>query len=97
MWSGPLHNAEFVGRVLEHVDGNLDKYGTSTRMKGMLTVAKEVRSHCGFLMRFADLFLLLCRSSERHFISPQQKWQVPSTAQHHHWRTSRELKLRKNN
>ncbi|KIM58909.1 hypothetical protein SCLCIDRAFT_1050790 [Scleroderma citrinum Foug A] len=41
MWSGPLHNAEFVGRVLEHVDGNLDKYGTSTRMKGMLTVAKE--------------------------------------------------------
>ncbi|KAL4067985.1 tRNA methyltransferase [Scleroderma citrinum] len=41
MWSGPLHNTEFVDRVLEHVDGNLDKYGTSTRMRGMLTVAKE--------------------------------------------------------
>ncbi|KAG6333651.1 hypothetical protein ID866_5438 [Astraeus odoratus] len=41
MWSGPLHDSQFVSRVLEHVDGNLDKYGTSTRMKGMLTVAKE--------------------------------------------------------
>lgn len=42
MWSGPIHDSEFVGQVLDHLEGNEDKYGTSTRMKGMLTVAKEV-------------------------------------------------------
>ncbi|KIJ68912.1 hypothetical protein HYDPIDRAFT_178862 [Hydnomerulius pinastri MD-312] len=41
MWSGPLHDAAFVSKVLEHLDKNADKYGTSTRMKGMLTVAQE--------------------------------------------------------
>ena len=43
MWSGAIHDREFVGAVLAHLDGNEDKYGTSTRMRGMLTVAKEVR------------------------------------------------------
>lgn len=42
MWSGPIHDSEFVTKVLEHLADNVDKYGTSTRMKGMLTVAKEV-------------------------------------------------------
>ena len=42
MWSGPIHDSEFVGKVLEHVNTNDDHYGTSLRMKGMLTVAKEV-------------------------------------------------------
>ncbi len=42
MWSGPIHDVEFVSKVLEHVDVNSANYGTSTRMKGMLTVAKEV-------------------------------------------------------
>ncbi|KAG7452487.1 N2,N2-dimethylguanosine tRNA methyltransferase [Guyanagaster necrorhizus] len=41
MWSGPIHDTDFVAKVLEHVEGNPDSYGTSTRMKGMLTVAKE--------------------------------------------------------
>ncbi|KAI0362202.1 N2,N2-dimethylguanosine tRNA methyltransferase [Trametes cingulata] len=41
MWSGPIHNKEFVSSVLAHVEANEDKYGTSARMKGMLTVAKE--------------------------------------------------------
>ena len=43
MWSGPLHNAEFVAKVVEHVDRNAKSYGTSARMKGMLAVAQEVR------------------------------------------------------
>ena len=42
MWSGPLHDPEFVAEVLAHVETNEDKYGTAPRMKGMLTVAKEV-------------------------------------------------------
>ena len=42
MWSGALHNPEFVSSVLTHVEANEDKYGTAARMKGMLTVAKEV-------------------------------------------------------
>jgi tRNA (guanine26-N2/guanine27-N2)-dimethyltransferase len=42
MWSGPIHDSDFAACVLEHLESNQDKYGTSTRMKGMLTVAKEV-------------------------------------------------------
>jgi tRNA (guanine26-N2/guanine27-N2)-dimethyltransferase len=42
MWSAPIHDPEFVGKVLQHLDNNETLYGTATRMKGMLTVAKEV-------------------------------------------------------
>lgn len=48
MWSGPLHNPEFVAKVVEHVDQNTKNYGTSTRMKGMLAVAQEVRARHQF-------------------------------------------------
>ncbi|CAL1704528.1 unnamed protein product [Somion occarium] len=41
MWSGAIHDVDFVSRVLEHVVANESKYGTATRMKGMLTLAKE--------------------------------------------------------
>lgn len=44
MWSGPLHDPAFVGRVLEHLEENKHHYGTVARMKGMLTLAKEVRT-----------------------------------------------------
>lgn len=42
MWNGRIHDPQFVGRILEHVEDNEDKYGTSARMRGMLSVAKEV-------------------------------------------------------
>lgn len=41
MWSAPIQNPEFIGKVLEHVEESPDNYGTVARMKGMLTVAKE--------------------------------------------------------
>jgi len=41
MWSGPIHDVDFVTEVLEHLNSDEAKYGTLTRMKGMLTVAKE--------------------------------------------------------
>ncbi|ESK97021.1 trna (guanine-n2-)-methyltransferase [Moniliophthora roreri MCA 2997] len=41
MWSGDIHDTEFVSKVLEHVESNSTRYGTATRMRGMLTVAKE--------------------------------------------------------
>lgn len=44
MWSAPIHDRDFVAKVLEHLDANQTQYGTFTRMKGMLTVAKEVSS-----------------------------------------------------
>lgn len=44
MWSGSLHNTEFVSKILEHLETSEHEYGTATRMKGMLTVAKEVRA-----------------------------------------------------
>jgi tRNA G26 N,N-dimethylase Trm1 len=44
MWSGPIHDSGFITRVLEHLESNQEKYGTFPRMKGMLTVAQEVRA-----------------------------------------------------
>jgi tRNA (guanine26-N2/guanine27-N2)-dimethyltransferase len=44
MWSAPMHDANFVEKVLEHLETHQNNYGTSARMKGMLTVAKEVRN-----------------------------------------------------
>ncbi|KAJ4000743.1 N2 N2-dimethylguanosine tRNA methyltransferase [Lentinula boryana] len=41
MWSGPIHDTDFVSRVLQHTEANKDHYGTAARMQGMLTVAKE--------------------------------------------------------
>ncbi|KAF8212204.1 N2,N2-dimethylguanosine tRNA methyltransferase-domain-containing protein [Mycena galopus ATCC 62051] len=41
MWSAPIHNPEFIGKVLNHLENNESQYGTAARMKGMLTVAKE--------------------------------------------------------
>jgi tRNA (guanine26-N2/guanine27-N2)-dimethyltransferase len=46
MWSAPLHDAEFVAKVLGHVEANKSLYGTAARMRGMLTLAKEA----GFLI-----------------------------------------------
>jgi tRNA (guanine26-N2/guanine27-N2)-dimethyltransferase len=43
MWNAPIHNSTFVDNVLKHLEANEDKYGTAARMKGMLTVAKEVK------------------------------------------------------
>jgi tRNA (guanine26-N2/guanine27-N2)-dimethyltransferase len=54
MWSGPLHNTDFVGKVIKHVEENEDHYGTSPRMKGMLTVAKEVSSLTNALPSITD-------------------------------------------
>lgn len=42
MWSGPLHDPSFIARMLDHLESNQSNYGTAVRMKGMLTVAKEV-------------------------------------------------------
>ncbi|KAJ7905527.1 N2,N2-dimethylguanosine tRNA methyltransferase, partial [Mycena olivaceomarginata] len=41
MWSAPIHDSEFVAKVLDHLENNESQYGTAVRMKGMLTVAKE--------------------------------------------------------
>jgi tRNA (guanine26-N2/guanine27-N2)-dimethyltransferase len=49
MWSAPIHDAEFLAKVLAHVDANKGLYGTAARMKGMLTLAKEA----GFFLLFA--------------------------------------------
>ncbi|KAH7871815.1 N2 N2-dimethylguanosine tRNA methyltransferase [Lentinula edodes] len=41
MWSGPIHDTDFVSKVLQHTESHKDLYGTASRMQGMLTVAKE--------------------------------------------------------
>ncbi|ORY73655.1 S-adenosyl-L-methionine-dependent methyltransferase, partial [Leucosporidium creatinivorum] len=41
MWSAPIHNKEFVGEMLEHVQAHASEFGTSSRIEGMLTIAKQ--------------------------------------------------------
>ena len=76
MWNGQIHDPHFVGQMLGHLEDNESKYGTSTRMKGMLTVAKEVETLSHFFV--TSLIELqrnyLCRSTLR-----LQGWQVSST------------------
>ncbi|OAX44694.1 N2,N2-dimethylguanosine tRNA methyltransferase [Rhizopogon vinicolor AM-OR11-026] len=62
MWSGPLHNNNFLSKVLEHLESNQGKYGTAVRMRGMLTVAKE-ELHVPFYFtpsRIAGFFHSIC-------------------------------------
>lgn len=66
MWSGPLHNKDFVGKVIAHVEENEKLYGTASRMKGMLTVAKEVLFPFSFLLR-SSLFLIHLQELENPF------------------------------
>ena len=42
MWSAPIHDTTFAAKILDHLESNQNHYGTAARMKGMLTVAKEV-------------------------------------------------------
>jgi len=49
MWGAPIHNREFVKEMLEHVEENSKDFKTSERIKGMLTVAYNVRSLSSYL------------------------------------------------
>lgn len=40
-WNAPIHNKEFVTKVIEHVTLNQDAFNTKTRMIGMMTVINE--------------------------------------------------------
>ncbi|KAH9001144.1 N2 N2-dimethylguanosine tRNA methyltransferase [Lactarius akahatsu] len=64
MWNGPIHDPQFIGGILEHLESSEDKYGTSTRMKGMLTVAKEELSAPFYFTpsRVASFFHCTCPS-----------------------------------
>ncbi|KAH9050649.1 N2 N2-dimethylguanosine tRNA methyltransferase [Lactarius hengduanensis] len=64
MWNGPIHDSQFIGGILEHLEGSEDKYGTSIRMKGMLTVAKEELSTPFYFTpsRVASFFHCTCPS-----------------------------------
>jgi tRNA (guanine26-N2/guanine27-N2)-dimethyltransferase len=47
MWSGPLHNQEFVNQMLTHIEDSASEFKTAERIKGMVTVAKNVRPQTG--------------------------------------------------
>ena len=61
MWSSQLHDPDFIRKVLEHLESSKDQYGTSARMKGMLTVAQEVR-----IVPLAFLYLHIIGRSFKH-------------------------------
>lgn len=43
MWMGKLHDVEFVGKMLGHIQENPDDFATAARIEGMLSVAQSVR------------------------------------------------------
>ena len=43
MWSGPLHDPEFVGKMIDHVKSGDAEYKTQARILGMCTIAQAVR------------------------------------------------------
>ena len=68
--------------VLQHIDECTDKYGTSTRMKGMLTVAFEV----GVARTSSSLVnLLISRNWMRRSISHRQKLPASSIVDARLW------------
>lgn len=42
MWIGPLHDPDFCEKMLSHVEADEQRYGTSPRIKGMVSTAAEV-------------------------------------------------------
>lgn len=46
MWLGPLHSSEFCAAVVESVVREKENYKTWARIKGMVSVARDV-SRCG--------------------------------------------------
>ena len=42
MWAEPLHDLDFVGRVLEAVSANPGRFHTAERIRGVLSVVAEV-------------------------------------------------------
>lgn len=42
MWLGPLHDREFIDELITTTETEKGNYGTFPRMKGMLTMAREV-------------------------------------------------------
>ncbi|CAK1542375.1 unnamed protein product [Leptosia nina] len=41
IWSAPIHNIEFVNRLLNHVEENSHKFGTAKRIIGVLSMVQE--------------------------------------------------------
>lgn len=44
VWAEPIHDLDFVGRVLEAVSANPGRFHTSERIRGVLSVITEVRA-----------------------------------------------------
>lgn len=42
LWAEPIHDLDFVGRVLEAVSANPGRFHTSERIRGVLSVVTEV-------------------------------------------------------
>lgn len=42
VWAEPIHDLDFVGRVLDAVSANPSRFHTSERIRGVLSVITEV-------------------------------------------------------
>lgn len=70
MWSGSIHDKEFTEHLLQHVEEHSSHYGTSARLKGMVTLAHEVRSQ--FFCTCMFIHLVLKELDVPFYFTPQK-------------------------
>ncbi|XP_038064198.1 tRNA (guanine(26)-N(2))-dimethyltransferase-like [Patiria miniata] len=56
LWVEPIHDPDFVKKLLSHVNAHSDRFHTSPRMKSILTLVSEELLDCPFYHKFSQLF-----------------------------------------
>ncbi|XP_022089440.1 tRNA (guanine(26)-N(2))-dimethyltransferase-like isoform X2 [Acanthaster planci] len=56
MWAEPIHDPDFVKKLLSHITAHSDRFHTSPRMKGILTLISEELLDCPLYHKFSQLF-----------------------------------------
>ncbi|GFQ75957.1 hypothetical protein TNCT_408071 [Trichonephila clavata] len=59
IWSYRLHDKEFITKIVENLNKEIDLYGTSKRMLGILTVMLEELDDCPLFHKCEDLSSIL--------------------------------------
>ncbi|KAG9337366.1 hypothetical protein JZ751_028786 [Albula glossodonta] len=71
VWAEPLHNIQFVQKVLSAVSGNPSRFGTSRRIEGMLSMVTEVSAllHAGYRVSLSHA----CKNALKTDAPPREK------------------------
>lgn len=59
IWSYRLHDKDFITKILDNLKNEIDLYGTSKRMLGMLSLVLEELDDCPLFHKYEDLSSIL--------------------------------------